>query len=121
MIVALVAWPAVVLFMLSVALRSLAELPARVRATPAEARERAVELRALAERAQAVRGARLRAMPFLLYRFGRVAAASRELLGPHAGALPLVSVTFLGLSAAAIVATFVLGLVALVLILLALP
>jgi hypothetical protein len=45
-----------------------------------------------------------------------VAAASRELLGPHAGALPLVSVTFLGLSAAAILATFALVLIALVLL-----
>jgi len=60
-------------------------------------------------------------MPFLLFRFGRVAAASRELLGPHAGALPLVSVPFLGLSAAAVVATFVLVPVAVLLILLALP
>ena len=121
LLVALVSWPAVVLFMLAAALRAVAELPARVRATPAEARERAVELRALAERVQAVRGARLRALPLLLYRFGRVAAASRELLGPHAAALPLVSVPFLGLSAAAILATFALAAIALVLILLALP
>jgi hypothetical protein len=107
--------------MLAASLRALAELPGRVRATPAEARERAVELRALAERVQAVRGARLRRLPVLLYRFGRVAAASRELLGPHAGALPLVSIPFLGLSAVAIVATFALALVAVLLILLALP
>jgi hypothetical protein len=40
-----------------------------------------------------------------------VATASRELLGPHVGALPLVSVPFLGLSAAAILATFALALV----------
>lgn len=119
LVVGLVSWPAVVLIMLSAALRSLAELPVRVRATPAQARERAVELRALAERVQAVRGARFRALPFLLYRFGRVAAASRELLGPHAGALPLVSVPFLGLSAAAILATLALAPIALVLILLA--
>jgi hypothetical protein len=121
LVVALVAWPAVVLLMLAASLRALAELPGRVRATPAEARERAVELRALAERVQAVRGARLRRLPVLLYRFGRVAAASRELLGPHAGALPLVSIPFLGLSAVAIVATFALALVAVLLILLALP
>ena len=120
LVVGLVSWPAVVLFMLSAALRSVAELPARVRSTPAEARERAVELRALAERVQAVRGARLRALPFLLYRFGRVAAASRELIGPHAGALPLVSVPFLGFSAAAILATFVLAAIAILLVLLAL-
>jgi hypothetical protein len=120
LLVALVSWPAVVLFMLAAALRALAELPGRVRTTPAEARERAVELRALAERVQAVRGARLRALPFLLYRFGRVAAASRELLGPHAGALPLVSVPFLGFSAAAILATFVLAAIAILLVLLAL-
>jgi hypothetical protein len=117
LLVALVSWPAVVLFMLSAALRALAELPSKVRATPAEARERAVELRALAERVQAARGARLRMLPFMLYRFGRVAAASRELLGPHAGALPLVSVPFLGMSAAAIVATFVLVPIALILVL----
>lgn len=116
LVLALVSWPAVVLFLLSAALRSLAEVPARVRTTPAEARERAVELRALAERVQAVRGARLRRLPYLLFRFGRVAAGARELLAPHARALPLVNVPFLGMSAAAIVATFVLIPIALILL-----
>ena len=115
--IALVAWPAVVLFLLSGALRVLAELPERVRTTPAEARSRAEELRVLAERIRAVRGSRLTRLPFLLFRFARVAAGSRELLGPHVGALPLVSVPFLVLCAAAIVATFVLVPAALVLLL----
>jgi hypothetical protein len=114
---ALVAWPAFVLFILSGALRALAELPDRVRATPAEARSRAEELRVLAERIRAVRGSRLVRLPLLLFRFARVAGGSRELLGPHVGALPLVSVPFLVLSAAAIVATFVLVPTALVLLL----
>ena len=113
---ALVAWPAVVLFILSGALRSLAELPERVRTTPAAARSRAEELRVLAERIRAVRGSRLVRLPLLLFRFARVAGGSRELLGPHVGALPLVSVPFLVLSAAAIVATFVLVPAALVLL-----
>lgn len=114
---ALVAWPAVVLFLLSNALRVLAELPERVRATPAEARARADELRMLAERIRTVRGSRLVRLPFLLFRFARVAGGSRELLGPHVGALPLVSVPFLVLSGAAIAATFALVPVALVLLL----
>src|SRR5215211_5711040 len=114
---ALVGWPAVVLMVLTDALRALAELPERVRSTPAEARSRAEELRMLAERIRAVRGSRLARLPFLLFRFARVAGGSRELLGPHVGALPLVSVPFLVLSAAAIVATFVLVPAALVLLL----
>jgi hypothetical protein len=107
----------VVLFVLSGALRTLAELPERVRTTPAAARGRAEELRMLAERIRAVRGSRLRRLPILLFRFARVAGGSRELIGPHVGALPLVSVPFLVLSAAAIVATFVLLPAALVLLL----
>jgi hypothetical protein len=116
LVAALVSWPAVVLLMLAGALGALAEIPARVRETPAQARERGLELRALAERVQAAHGARLRALPIALYRFGRVAAASRELLGPHAGALPLISIPFLGFSAAAILATFVLVPIAVVLL-----
>ena len=113
----LVAWPAVVLFVLSGALRALAELPERVRSTPAEARSRAEELRMLAERIRAVRGSRLTRLPLLLFRFARVAGGARELLGPHVGALPLASIPFLGLAAAAIVATCVLVPAALVLLL----
>jgi hypothetical protein len=115
-VLVLVSWPAVVLFVLSGALRALAELPERLRTTPAEARSRGEELRLLAERIRAVRGSRLVRLPFLLFRFARVAGGSRELLGPHVGALPLVSVPFLILSAAAIVAIFVLVPVALVLL-----
>jgi len=115
---ALVAWPAVVLFVLTNALRALAELPERVRSTPAEARSRAEELRMLAERIRAIRGSRLARLPLLLFRFARVAGGSRELLGPHVAALPLVSIPFLGLAAAAIVATLVLVPAALVLLLL---
>ena len=115
-VLALVSWPAVVLFLLSGALQALAKLPARVRSTPAEARGRAEELRRLAERMRAVRGARLARLPFLLWRFARVAGGSRELLGPHVGALPLASVPFLVLSAIAVLATFVLAAAALVLL-----
>ena len=116
LVLALVAWPAIVLFVLSGALGALAELPERVRSTPAEARQRTEELRALAERIRTVRGSRLTRLPVLLWRFARVAGGSRELLGPHVGALPLVSVPFLVLSGAAILATFILAAAALVLL-----
>jgi hypothetical protein len=102
--------------MLSGALRALAELPERVRSTPAEARSRAEELRRLGEQMRAVRGARLTRLPFLLWRFARVAGGSRELLGPHVGALPLASVPFLILSVVAALATFALAAAALVLL-----
>jgi hypothetical protein len=87
-----------------------------VRTTPAQAQSRADELRRLAERIRTVRGARLVRLPLLLWRFARVAGGSRELLSPHVGALPLVSGQFLLLSAAAMLATFVLVAAALVLL-----
>ncbi|MBD0338174.1 MAG: hypothetical protein ICV67_02695 [Thermoleophilia bacterium] len=116
--IALAAAPGVVLFVLAAALASLAALPARVRATPGQARDRAAELRAMSEAIRAARGTRVTRLPFLLWRLTRVAGGARELLGPHAGALPLVSVPFLLLSAAAVPATLVLVAVALVLLLL---
>jgi hypothetical protein len=115
-VLALVGWPAVVLILLAGALSALAELPERVRTTPAQAQSRADELRRLAERIRTVRGARLVRLPLLLWRFARVAGGSRELLSPHVGALPLVSGQFLLLSAAAMLATFVLVAAALVLL-----
>ena len=116
--VALAAAPSVVLLVLAAALASLAALPTRVRATPGQARDRAAELRAVSEAIRAARGARVTRLPFLLGRLTRVAGGARELLGPHAGALPLLSVPFLLLSAAAVPATLVLVAVALVLLLL---
>jgi hypothetical protein len=116
--IGLAAAPAVVLFVLAAALASLAGLPARVRATPGDARGRAAELRELSEAIRAARGAGVRRLPILLWRLTRVAGGARELLGPHAGALPLVSVPFLLLAAAAVLATLVLVPVALVLLLL---
>ena len=116
--VALSAAPGIVLFLLAAALGSLAALPGRVRSTPGEARDRGAELREAAEAIRRVRGARVVSLPFLLWRLTRAAGGARELLGPHAGVLPLLSGSFLALSGAAVAATFVLVPVALVLFLL---
>jgi hypothetical protein len=100
--IALVSWPAVVLLMLAAALRALGELPDKLRAAPADARERAVALRGLAE---GLRGAGILRLPFRLLRLAWLLLSSRELLAPHAGVLPLVSVPFLLLAAAAAAAS----------------
>jgi hypothetical protein len=103
--IALAAAPPVVLWLLSEALRALAELPGRVRGLLVESRGRREELRRLAETARRLRGARLAALPVLIWRLGRFAGSSRELMRPYAGALPLLSPQFLafsGLAAAAV-------------------
>jgi hypothetical protein len=96
--VVLAAVPPVVLWLFSEALRALAALPGRVRSLPAEGRGRREELRRLAEAAHGARGARLVTFPLLIWRLGRAANSSRELLRPYAGALPLLSPQFLVLS-----------------------
>ena len=112
-VVALAAVPPVVLFVLSFALRALSELPRRIRDTPAEAGERAAEIAGLGG---SLRDAKLSSLPLLVWRLGRSAASSRELLTPHASVLPLVSLPFLGLSAACAAAALLEVAVALVLL-----
>jgi hypothetical protein len=84
---ALASAPPVVLWLLSETLRALGDLPGRVRGLPAESRSRGEELRRLAEAVHRLRGARLLALPVLIWRIGRLADSSRELVRPYAGAL----------------------------------
>jgi hypothetical protein len=97
-VAALAATPPFVLFVFSAALAALAELPSRLRALPTDAHARLGEIARLADSARAARGARA---PMLLWRFLRAARSSGELLTPHAGVLPLLSLPFLGASALA--------------------
>jgi len=94
--IVLAAGPPLLLFLLAEALRALAELPERVRATPERGVEHASELRELARAPRGVLG-----LPRLLWRVGRLTASARELATPYAGALPLLSLPFLAWSAAA--------------------
>lgn len=96
--VALAAAPPVILFVFAAALHALGELPSRLRALPADAHARLGEVGRLAEDARGARGART---PMLLWRLLRSARSSGELLTPHAGVLPLLSLPFLGASALA--------------------
>lgn len=105
--------PPVILFLLSEALRALAELPAKIRALPSTGTEHLAALGGLAEEARA-RG--MRRLPVVLWRFARLSGETRGLLTPHAAALPLLSVPFLALSAAAAPAAALEVLVALVLL-----
>lgn len=116
---ALAAAPPAVLWLLSEALRALADLPERVRGLPAESRGRAGELRRLADAARRARGTRLLALPVLIWRIGRLAGSSRELVRPYAGVLPLLSPPFLALSGLAAVAAAVeIGVAAVLIVLL---
>lgn len=118
--IALAAAPPLVLWLLSQALRAAADLPGRVRAVPAESRTRGKELRRLAEAAAPLRGARLVALPVLIWRIARLAGSSRELVRPYAGALPLLSPQFLALSGlAAVAAALEIGVAAVLIVLLA--
>jgi hypothetical protein len=99
--------PAVVLFLFSAALKEAAELPARLRAAPADAAELQASLGALA---RARRGALFRP----LWRTGRAATGARELVTPWAPLLPLLSLPFLGATLLSALATPLLVLIALV-------
>lgn len=103
-LIALAAVPPVVLMLLAAALGALADLPRRIRETPAEARTRLGELGSLAEGARDAEGAR---GPLLLWRLLQAARSSSELLTPHAAVLPLASVPFLLLSAVSVVAAWI--------------
>jgi hypothetical protein len=95
----LAAIPPVVLGAFWLAVREVAELPARIRALPQTSREQASELGQIATEARSERSW-LR-FPRLLWRFGFLAASARETLTPWAPLLPLLSVPFLLLTAAA--------------------
>ena len=89
----LAAVPPLVLGAFWLAVREVAELPARLRALPGTSREHAAELGRLAGEARS-RGSWLR-VPRLLWRFGFLAASARENLTPWAPLLPLLSLPFL--------------------------
>ena len=115
--IALSAFPPLMMFLFSNALRALAGLPGRVRAMPVEGRDRADELRRLGADIGAARSRGLLSALALPWRLTKLSAQSRELLTPYAPVLPLVSPPFLYLSALAAgagVAELFLGLVALV-------
>jgi hypothetical protein len=107
---AVVAAPAVLVFLFALALTSLAAFPGRVRSAPGDLRDHGLE-------AQRIFGRRgfgsLLLLPLRLLRLG---AGTRETLMPYAPLLPLVSVPFLaatGLAALAGLGVLLLGLFAL--------
>ena len=89
---AFAAVPAIVLWLFSVAVNEAADLPARLRAAPADAAELQSSLGQLS---RARRGTLLRS----LWRTGRAAAGARDLVTPWAPLLPLISVPFLAATA----------------------
>jgi hypothetical protein len=97
-LIAVAGAPPVVVFLFSEALRALSELPARLRTLPADAQRHALDAAGVTSELRSARTARA---PLLLWRLARLAASSRELATPHAAALPLVSIPFWLLSAAA--------------------
>ena len=104
--------PAVILWLFSMALFELAELPERIRNAPAQPGE---VRRALDELSRA-RGTRLGSA---LWRAGRVAADTRALATPWAPIVPLVSPPFLVATLASALATPFVFLLALVLLVVA--
>ena len=109
-IAAVVAAPAVLVFLFAMALTSLAEFPDRVRSAPGDLRGHGLE-------AQRIFGRRgfgsLLLLPFRLIRLG---SGTRETLMPYAPLLPLISVPFLaatGLAALAGLGELLLALFAL--------
>jgi len=83
----LAAVPAGILYFFSLTLNEVAELPARLRGAPAEAR-------AVVGAFDDVRTARGMRFGSALWRAGRRTASARDLAMPWAPLLPLVSVTF---------------------------
>jgi len=90
--------PAVVLWLFSAALIELAELPPRLRNSPAQAGE----LRRVADDLARARGTQL---PRALWRAGRVAAETRGLATPWAPLVALASLPFLVATLASALAT----------------
>jgi hypothetical protein len=107
--------PPVVLWLLWMALRELAELPDRLRRLPQTARERRVDVEEFARELRAP-GRRLVRLPGTLWRLRVLAGAGRDLVTPHAPLLPFLSVTFLTVAALAAGAALIEIVVALVLL-----
>jgi hypothetical protein len=107
--------PPVVLWILWMALKELAELPERLRRLPQAARERRVDVEGLAAELREP-GRRFVRLPLALWRMRGVAGAVRDLVTPHAPLLPFLSGTFLTLSALAAVAALLEIAIALVLL-----
>ena len=109
-VAAVVAAPAVLVFLFSAALASLASFPGRVQRAPGDLRGHGLD----AQRLFARRGfGSLLLLPFRLLRLG---SGTRETLMPYAPLLPLMSVPFLaatGLAALAGLGVLLLGLFAL--------
>ena len=89
----LAALPPLVLGAFWLAVREVAELPARLRSLPETGLAQAAELGRIAGEARGGRGW-LR-FPRLLWRFGFLVGSARETLTPWAPLLPLLSVPFL--------------------------
>ncbi len=100
--------PPAVLLAFYLALRELAALPGRLRASPDVARQHAAELAALARGAQERGRPAWRRVPGSAWRLTALVRSSRDLLAPHASVLPFLSVPFLVATLAAAVATVVL-------------
>lgn len=92
--------PPVVLVVLWLALRELAELPDRLRRLPQTARERRVDVERLAAELREP-GRRIFRLPRALWRMRVLGGAARDLVTPHAPLLPFLSVPFLTVSALA--------------------
>jgi membrane protein implicated in regulation of membrane protease activity len=107
--------PPVVLWLLWMALRELAELPDRLRRLPQTARERRVDVEEFARELRAP-GRRLVRLPGTLWRLRVLAGAGRDFVTPHAPLLPFLSVTFLTVAALAAGAALIEIVVALVLL-----
>ena len=110
----LAALPPLVLGAFWLAVREVAELPARLRALPETGLAQASELGRIAGEARGGRGW-LR-FPRLLWRFGFLVGSARETLTPWAPLLPLLSVPFLLATLAASAAAVVEVAIALVLL-----
>lgn len=107
--------PPVVLWLLWMALRELAEVPDRLRSLPQTARERRVDVEEFARELRTP-GRRLVRLPGTLWRLRVLAGATRDLVTPHAPLLPFLSVTFLTVAALAAAAALIEIVVAVVLL-----
>jgi hypothetical protein len=114
-VVVLAALPPAVLAAFWLAVREVAELPARLRSLPETGRDQAKQLGEIAGHARSGRG--WFRFPRLLWRFAFLVGAARDTLTPWAPLLPLLSVPFLLASAAAFVAALVEIAIAVVLVL----
>ena len=97
--------PPAVLAAFWLAVREVAELPARLRSLPDTSRDQARRLGEIAGHARSGRG--WFRFPRLLWRFAFLLGAARETLTPWAPLLPFLSIPFLLACAAAFVAALV--------------